>query len=161
MADTIFTFIGNGKVNEISYGEGSEMQADNSRLCTVGNDKSSEKEKQSDQEKARPSPKLSATQTENVKRQKGDRTLYSYYLRSAGAVVLLLWVLSISLAALGERLPRKTTLWSKINEILTNQFNSEIYVRIWTHEDPFSKTFFAGFAALGAANVAFAAMSTS
>lgn len=40
-------------------------------------------------------------------RQRGDFSLYSYYLRAAGWRLMGLWIFSLAIAALSERMPRQ------------------------------------------------------
>jgi hypothetical protein len=42
-------------------------------------------------------------------RQRGDFSLYAYYLKSAGWHLVITWLFTLCLAAVAERMPRKNT----------------------------------------------------
>ncbi|ATY61286.1 ABC multidrug [Cordyceps militaris] len=74
-----------------------------------------------------PSPEPSKDQAHQ--RQRGDFSLYMYYFRSSGVSMIVLWVLSISFAAVIRALP-------------------QIYASLWMDQDPQNMKWFYGYAAL-------------
>ncbi|KAG6006407.1 hypothetical protein E4U21_007073 [Claviceps maximensis] len=67
---------------------------------------------------------------ETSMRQRGDMSLYKFYLESIGVWAFVPWVILVALSA----------AWAKMPSIL---------MRIWLESDPNNNTWFAGFAVLG------------
>ncbi|OAR03170.1 hypothetical protein LLEC1_03577 [Akanthomyces lecanii] len=88
-------------------------------------------------EPAVPSPDT----TVNKLRRTGDFSLYIYLFRSAGPLLLSLWILSIAFASVAEKMPK-------------------IYVKIWYSEAPSNDAYFAGFAMTALANILITAMTS-
>lgn len=66
----------------------------------------SQEEKESDVPRAEV-PSEDVTDEPEYQRQRGDFSLYAYYLKSAGWHLIITWLLTLCLAAVAERMPRK------------------------------------------------------
>lgn len=78
-----------------------------------------------------PKPAAEPSKDQAYQRQHGDFSLYMYYFRSSGVSLIILWVVSISFAAIIKALP-------------------QIYASLWMNEDPQNMNWFYGYAALAA-----------
>ncbi|OAA72218.1 ABC transporter, transmembrane domain, type 1 [Cordyceps fumosorosea ARSEF 2679] len=76
-----------------------------------------------------PKPEPEPTKDQAYQRQRGDFSLYMYYFRSSGVGLIIVWVFSISFAAVIKALP-------------------QIYASLWMDEDPQNTKWFYGYAAL-------------
>ncbi|TQV98201.1 ABC multidrug transporter [Cordyceps javanica] len=74
-------------------------------------------------------------------RQKRDLGLYAYLFRSAGPLLLSLWIVSIAFASVAEKMPK-------------------IFVQIWYTIAPENNTYFAGFVLSACANILITAAAT-
>ena len=72
----------------------------------------------------------------------GDFSLYSYYLKPAGAICLIIWLFGILVAAVAERMPN-------------------VFARLWLDRAPDSRLYYIGFAVLSVANPTFNMLATS
>ncbi|KAJ3481004.1 hypothetical protein NLG97_g7928 [Lecanicillium saksenae] len=77
-----------------------------------------------------------------IDRKYGDFSLYSYYLGPAGWRAITLWLVSILIAAVGEKMP-------------------QIYARLWLDSDPESRLYYVGFVILCIANPTLNLLTTS
>ncbi|KAM3549612.1 hypothetical protein ARSEF4850_008758, partial [Beauveria asiatica] len=76
-------------------------------------------------------PTASSSARDNLSNKKyGDFTLYKYFLRPAGLYCVILWLSSIAIAAVSEKMPR-------------------IYVRYWLAENSDNRLYYIGYAGLG------------
>ncbi|KAH8715994.1 ABC transporter atnG [Beauveria bassiana] len=76
-------------------------------------------------------PTASSGARDNLSNKKyGDFTLYKYFLRPAGLYCVILWLSSIAIAAVAEKMPR-------------------IYVRFWLADNPDNRLYYIGYAGLG------------
>ncbi|KAM3453841.1 hypothetical protein MY3296_003502, partial [Beauveria thailandica] len=76
-------------------------------------------------------PTASSSARDNLSNKKyGDFTLYKYFLRPAGLYCVILWLSSIAVAAVSEKMPR-------------------IYVRYWLAENADNRLYYIGYAGLG------------
>ncbi|KAM3534221.1 hypothetical protein MY4038_002461 [Beauveria bassiana] len=76
-------------------------------------------------------PTASSGARDNLSNKKyGDFTLYKYFLRPAGLYCVILWLSSIAIAAVAEKMPR-------------------IYVRFWLADNPENRLYYIGYAGLG------------
>lgn len=55
-------------------------------------------------------PAKSSQKEPFFERQRGDFSLYSYYLRAAGFGIMGAWLLTLAVAAVSERMPRELEL---------------------------------------------------
>ena len=78
-----------------------------------------------------PKPAAEPSKDQAHQRQHGDFSLYMYYFRSSGVSLIILWVVSISFAAVIKALP-------------------QIYASLWMDRDPQNMNWFYGYAALAA-----------
>ncbi|TQV93467.1 hypothetical protein V2A60_010128 [Cordyceps javanica] len=76
-----------------------------------------------------PKPAPEPSKDQAYERQHGDFSLYMYYFRSSGVGMIIVWVLSISFAAVIRALP-------------------QIYASLWMDQDPQNMNWFYGYAAL-------------
>ncbi|KAM3519750.1 hypothetical protein NHJ13051_007282 [Beauveria bassiana] len=95
-------------------------------------------------------PTASSGARDNLSNKKyGDFTLYKYFLRPAGLYCVILWLSSIAIAAVAEKMPRTPTpdviflLPFVINMLLG------IYVRFWLADNPENRLYYIGYAGLG------------
>lgn len=88
-------------------------------------------------EKAKP-----ITEASNV--QRGDLSLYKYYLRPAGVLRVVIYLLLTAYGSVSENMPCKSCKLLFILAICTNY--TDIYARIWHERDPASKIYYIGFA---------------
>ncbi|POR35875.1 ABC transporter, transmembrane domain, type 1 [Tolypocladium paradoxum] len=72
----------------------------------------------------------SQTASKAIERQRGDFTLYFFYLKSMGIVLVTLWLFIVAFSVVANKMP-------------------QIWVRIWLDNDPSNNWYFAGYAALG------------
>ncbi|OAQ99018.1 hypothetical protein LLEC1_01154 [Akanthomyces lecanii] len=78
-----------------------------------------------------PKPAADPSKEQAHQRQRGDFSLYMYYFRSSGVSLIVLWVVSISFAAVIKALP-------------------QIYASLWMDQDPQNMNWFYGYAVLAA-----------
>ncbi|EJP64369.1 Multidrug resistance-associated protein 4 [Beauveria bassiana] len=90
---------------------------------------SSEKEASKEVEPFVPKAAADPSKDQAHQRQRGDFSLYMYYFRSSGIPMIILWILSISFAAVIRALP-------------------QIYASLWMDQDPYNMKWFYGYAAL-------------
>ncbi|GJN76685.1 hypothetical protein PLIIFM63780_000171 [Purpureocillium lilacinum] len=83
------------------------------------------------QASASPSPPSVVSSEDAYERQRGDFSLYAFYLRSIGIVLVALWLCTVVVSAVANRIP-------------------QIFVRIWLDKAPENNKFFAGYAVLSA-----------
>ncbi|KAM3498333.1 hypothetical protein MY10362_008341 [Beauveria mimosiformis] len=74
-------------------------------------------------------------------RRNGDVSLYAYLFRSAGPLLMSLWILGTAVASVAEKMPK-------------------IFVKIWYSNDPDNDTYFVGFAMTAVANILLTAITT-
>lgn len=145
MADLVFTFSCDGKVQRVPAGTGSWTSSSEEQESKAATDSSSDvlvDEKAEPVTSHVPAAK-EATETElSADRQRGDFTLYFYYLQPAGFITVIAWLFTAALAATAERMP-------------------QIFARIWMQLDPQNKNYFVGYALLGLLNVGLAAGTTA
>lgn len=67
----------------------------------------------------------------SLDRQRGDTSLYYFYLKSNGVGLFSIWLAVVALSAIWQKMPA-------------------IYISIWLNKYPENNTYFAGFAVLGA-----------
>lgn len=121
MADTILTFSGDGIVHEISYNTDEALVIPRNAISSdlTAKESASEAQRSPPRAAVQPPSQQDAARNDKTDHKNGDHTLYSYYLGSAGAVVLSFWVFTIGLAALGERLPRMCSPCHRQSDALT------------------------------------------
>ncbi|KAM3520142.1 hypothetical protein MY4038_009535 [Beauveria bassiana] len=74
-------------------------------------------------------------------RRNGDVSLYVYLFRSAGPLLMSLWILGTAVASVAEKMPK-------------------IFIKIWYSNDPDNDTYFVGFAMTALANILLTAITT-
>ncbi|KAH8719595.1 ABC transporter atnG [Beauveria bassiana] len=74
-------------------------------------------------------------------RRNGDVSLYAYLFRSAGPLLMSLWILGTAVASVAEKMPK-------------------IFIKIWYSNDPDNDTYFVGFAMTALANILLTAITT-
>ncbi len=104
-----------------------------------GNNEDAKSSDETGQKSEQPQAGKAVSEADEAERRKGDYSLYSYYLRSTGLLVIGLWLCTIFVAAVASRMP-------------------VIYIRLWMDADPTDKLYYAGFAILGVASVIFTMM---
>lgn len=102
MADTIYTINQDGTVHQIICGDDTDLVKE-----IVEPEPTSENEQDSEVSEKKDSepPTVTATKEDDNQRTRGDLSLYTYYLGSAGAAVLFVWAITIALAAASEKMP--------------------------------------------------------
>jgi ABC-type multidrug transport system fused ATPase/permease subunit len=128
-SDHVFAFDAEGKLHERH--ESKEIVQDLENLQKKDGNQDDQPLAEKDDEKAATSQSTKAASETNISdRQKGDFSLYGYYLKSTGLVAIALWIWTVWLAAVASRMP-------------------VIYIRLWMDEDPSNKLYYIGFALLG------------
>ncbi|PMB69507.1 ABC transporter C family member 8 [Beauveria bassiana] len=94
-------------------------------------------------------PTASSGARDNLSNKKyGDFTLYKYFLRPAGLYCVILWLSSIAIAAVAEKMPRTPTPDVVFLPFVINMLLG-IYVRFWLADNPENRLYYIGYAGLG------------
>ncbi|KJZ71929.1 hypothetical protein HIM_08685 [Hirsutella minnesotensis 3608] len=75
----------------------------------------------------------------NLERQRGDLSLYAFYIKSIGYLLFGLWLCTVALSAVADKTP-------------------QIFIRIWLEKNLENKAYFAGFAVLGVSSLFFSSV---
>ncbi|GJN69634.1 hypothetical protein PLICBS_003684 [Purpureocillium lilacinum] len=130
-ADKVFALDTNGGVREQSLSE-VKSEAKLARITVEDDDTEDLEGSANDQQaSASPSPPSVVSSDDAYERQRGDFSLYAFYLRSIGIVLVALWLCTVVVSAVANRIP-------------------QIFVRIWLDRAPENNKFFAGYAVLSA-----------
>ncbi|KAJ6784523.1 hypothetical protein PWT90_06058 [Aphanocladium album] len=145
-AHSIFHITDDGGINKVSLEEAVAHPEDFAREVPSQN-----MAKSADADSVEEAPAVKEAEDkpksdEEVTRQdRGDLSLYSYYLRPAGTLRVTAWVILNTWGALSENLHRKHANLPLTTASLTN-FYSVIFARIWHETAPENKLYYVGFA---------------
>ncbi len=151
-ADNIFTFTDKRTIEKTDKGP-DQLSQDSELLKWLESAKIEEIEE--DKESRLEKPALagpSATDEEDTTRQRGDVSLYFYYIKSTGWALIIPWLVSMAFAAVTDRTPcesRSTLYYTRYMPRQTDTHLSVIFLRIWMGKDPQNNLYFIGYALLG------------
>ena len=132
-SDHVFAFDAEGKLHERH--ESKEIVQDLENLQKKDGNQEHQPSAEKHDEKAETSQANKVdSEMDASDRQKGDYSLYGYYLKSTGLVAIALWIWTVWVAAVASRMP-------------------VIYIRLWMDKDPSNKLYYIGFALLGVGSV--------
>ncbi|KAK5996562.1 ABC multidrug transporter B [Cladobotryum mycophilum] len=135
LADKVFVMDSSGVIHERDAREASSNEPliqstqnpDDIEILDKQQDSPSTSESASVSQAVKPS---SVSEGNLEERQRGDVTLYSFYLKSIGVSLFCLWLCTVAVAAVADHMP-------------------QIYIRIWLERDPTNNRYFIGYAILG------------
>lgn len=136
IADNIITIGDGGTVTVASQvpsrASSIQVKEDETDDTTIkGKDKQSSTTHGGSSQQGNPSTSLVAKKDKAIERQRGDASLYYFYLKSNGLKLFAIWMGMVALSAIWQKMPA-------------------IFVSIWLEKDPENNTYFVGFAVLGA-----------
>ncbi|EQL02449.1 ABC transporter, transmembrane domain, type 1 [Ophiocordyceps sinensis CO18] len=140
LADKILVLDGTGSVREQRHVDDSERQS----FVHVENRDTTGTENVQSQTVSRPSHTASAhpstivppvSEEDGMQRQRGDVTLYVFYIKSIGKLLFALWLCTVAVSAVSDKIP-------------------QIFIRIWLERDVENSRYFTGYAVLSVASLA-------
>ena len=106
-ADTIYAFTDDGSIGKTDR-DFSQLSRDSELLKWIGSGQSGrDADEESDEaDKEKLSVLGPSTEEDDAARQKGDISLYSYYIKSTGSTLIIAWFVSMAVTAVADRMPR-------------------------------------------------------
>ncbi|CEJ89530.1 hypothetical protein VHEMI05371 [[Torrubiella] hemipterigena] len=133
IADNVITIDDGGTVTVASQVPSRASRVDHEATDTKnkGKERQSRTTRGGSSQQANPLASSIAKKDKAIERQRGDASLYYFYLKSNGLALFAIWLGMVALSAIWQKMPA-------------------IFVRIWLEKDPDNNIYFVGFAVLGA-----------